>query len=188
MILLLAVLVGLLLGGIRALATGRRMSAPKLQHLWIVVLAFIPQFFAFQLSATSSRFPERWIPIALIGSQFLLLLFAALNIRQPGFLLLGFGLLLNLVVIVFNKGWMPISPETIARLAPDAPASYWEIGERLATSKDKIIALADTKLWFLSDRFTFPDWLPFRVAFSFGDILIASGAIAFFWSLGGSEK
>jgi hypothetical protein len=188
LILLLAVVAGLVAGGIRSLTTGHRMAAPKLRYLWIVALAFIPQFFAFQLSATSVRFPDRWIPIALIGTQLLLLIFAAANIRQPGFWLLGLGLLLNLVVIIFNGGWMPISPETVARLAPDAPVGYWEIGERLAASKDKILALADTRLWFLSDRYVLPNWSPFRVAFSVGDLLIAGGAISFLWSLGGSEK
>jgi hypothetical protein len=185
LILLLAIIVGLLAGLVRARAGGRRLAAPSLQLIWVVPLAFLPQFFAFLLPATRANFSDRWVPIALIGSQLLLLVFAAVNLRQPGILLLGFGLLLNLSVIIFNGGWMPISPDTVMRLAPNAPPDSWGIGQRLGITKDKVIPVSETQLWFLADRFVLPNWTHYHVAFSIGDVLIALGAIWFLWSLGG---
>lgn len=74
------------------------------------------------------------------------------------------------------------------KLAPDAPPGAWEIGERMGTSKDKVISVSDIRLWQLSDRFLLPAWFPFQVAFSVGDVCIALGAFWFFWSLGGPAK
>lgn len=188
MILLLAIVVGLLAGFIRAWSGGRSITVPKLKWLWLVPLAFLPQYFAFQLPATRMSFPDRWIPFALIGSLLLLGLFVALNLRHPGFWLLGTGLLLNLTVISLNGGWMPISPETITRLAPYAPPGAWEIGKQLTVTKDMVLPQPETRLWFLSDLFITPSWFPTQVAFSIGDVVIALGAIWFLWSLGGPPE
>ena len=185
MILLLAIIVGLLAGLVRAWASGRRLAAPDLKLIWVVPLAFLPQFFAFLLPSTRANFPDQWIPIALIGSQFLLVIFAAVNLRQPGVWLLGLGLMLNFSVIISNGGWMPISPETVMRLAPDAPSNSWAVGERLGVTKDKVLLAPETQLWTLSDRFILPNWTQYHLVFSIGDVLIALGAIWFLWSLGG---
>ena len=188
MILLLAIIVGLVAGITRARINGHKLVAPTLQFVWIVPLAFIPQFIAFQIPATRVSFPDRWIPAALIGSQLLLLIFATVNFRQPGFWLLGAGLFLNLAVITFNGGWMPISPETVKRLAPNAPSGAWEVGRRLGVSKDKVLQSSSTQLWLLSDRLILSGWFHYNAAFSIGDVLIAIGAIWFLWSLGGPNN
>jgi hypothetical protein len=185
LILLLAIIIGVLAGLVRAWANGRRLAVPSLQLIWIIPLAFLPQLFAFQLPITRANFPDHWIPIAQIGSQLLLLVFATVNLRQPGIWLLGLGLLLNLSVITLNGGWMPISPDTVMRLAPNAPPDTWGIGKRLGVTKDKVLPVSETQLWLLSDRFVLPNWMHYHVAFSIGDVLIAVGAIWFFWSLGG---
>lgn len=125
--------------------------------------------------------------MVLVGSQVLLLLFAVFNYRQPGFKLLCLGLSLNLIVIGMNGGWMPISPQVIKRLVPGLPIDTWQVGERFGTSKDKILSLDDTYLWWLSDWLVLPHWIPYPVAFSIGDVILSVGAFFFLWSLGGED-
>lgn len=83
---------------------------------------------------------------------------------------------------------MPISPGIVRRILPDLPSDFPLVGRRLGLSKDWIYADHDIRLPWLSDRFTLPDWIPYRVAFSFGDILIALGAMWLLWSLSDPEN
>ena len=149
--------------------------------MWLVPVAFIPQFLVFGLPSLQ-QLPDALVAGILVSSQFLLLVFACANCRHPGFPILLLGLALNLAVILLNGGYMPISPEILARVVPGAEPDTWQTGERLGMSKDILLPYSSMKLGWLSDRFLFPDWVSYRVAFSFGDILIAAGAFWFFRS------
>lgn len=186
MILLTAVVAGIVAALARAYWGNRQLQPLSLRYEWLVVAAFIPQLIAFQLPLTRAKFPDDGARIALVGSQALLIVFAWLNRKAKGFWALGIGLILNFAVIVLNGGLMPISPETVERLARGAGS--WEVGERLGHTKDLILPVAQTYLSWLSDRFTLPDWIPYRVAFSVGDIIIGFGAFWLLWSLGGSQR
>lgn len=122
----------------------------------------------------------------LSGSLFLLLVFAWVNVRQPGFWLLGMGALFNTLVIVLNDGFMPVSPETVQRLAPEVPKDALILGQRLGTSKDILLHREQTHFWWFSDLLVLPDWVPWQSAISVGDVVITVGAFWFFWSLGSS--
>jgi hypothetical protein len=184
LILLLAVVAGLIAGLARAAYHRTSLQIPDLRFWWVAVLAVTPQLLAFHLPFTRDHFPFEMIRIALVSSQLLLMIFAILNLDRHGFWALGLGLLLNLVVIGSNGGLMPISPETVKKLAPNTPGNSWQIGERLGTTKDIVLPSEKMNLGWLSDRFLFPDWLPYHVAFSLGDIFVAIGAFWFLWSLG----
>lgn len=89
---------------------------------------------------------------------------------------------------------MPISPETVMRLAPNAPPGSWSIGARLGANKDLVLPEARTTLAFLSDRFILPNWFlrgsggNAVAAFSIGDVIISLGAFWVLWSFGRPEK
>jgi hypothetical protein len=185
MILLFAVLIGLMASLIRSRVGKRTYKPLSLKGIWLVFLAFIPQFFAFNLPATRSVIPDSWIPAILISSQLLLLIFVWVNRTHSGFLLLGAGLLLNFLVISLNGGMMPISPQTASQLIEPGTTVNLQIGQRVGIGKDVLLEPADTKLAFLSDCFTLPKWIPYRLAYSFGDILISIGAFWLLWQLGG---
>ncbi len=188
MVLLLAVAAGLIAGLARAWIKKRKYLPPKLELSWFVLLAVVPQLFAFRFTSTSKLIPDSLASVILIGSQILLLIFVWANRSKSGFWALGLGLGMNLLVITLNRGWMPISPDTLRMLLPEVPADTWQIGARLGIGKDIILPVAETKLWWLSDRFLAPAWFPWRVAFSLGDIFISLGAFLLLWVSGDTKR
>lgn len=189
MVLAAAVVLGLIAGFARAWIGKRPYRVISLRFPGLVLFAFIPQWIAFYQSRMGYEvLPDEWGPVILVSSQLMLLLFAWFNRKQPGFWMLGAGLFLNLLVIALNGGLMPISPETVRKIYPDAPAGSWQIGRRLGNGKDIVLPVSDTRLWFLSDRMLLPEWLQYRVAFSLGDVLIAIGAFWLLWTLGGPHE
>jgi hypothetical protein len=184
LILLLAVVVGLLAGWLRARSAGRRLAMPDLSALWLVLMAYAAQWPVFYWEGTRRLVSDAIAAVVLVGSQGLLLLFAWRNRRQPGFVWLGVGLLLNLLVIILNGGLMPISPETVTQLSSAAVSRSYPPGSRLGGTKDRVLLPADIRLPWLADRFVTPAWPLPPAAFSLGDLLIAIGAFWFFWQAG----
>jgi len=181
MVLLTAVLAGILVGWAYARWEGRTWRPPVFETTWLVVLGFLPQFFAFYFSPTRRLVPDWLASTSLVLSQVLLLAFALINRRLSGMLILMLGLGCNLLVILANGGFMPLPVETATRYISPTLLNRLEFGERIgAGSKD--ILLPETRIVFpwLSDRFTPPAFVPSRFAFSLGDIFIAVGA---FWLL-----
>lgn len=188
MILNVAIIIGLAATFVRARLYHRTLTFAKLRWDWLVFAMVIPQVLVFQIPAIGRWVPESVIPTLQIGTMLGLLVFAVINLTAPGFWALGIGLLSNLTVIALNGGWMPISPETLHRLVPDAAMDTWVIGTRLGFSKDLIMASSTTNLAWLSDCLTLPQGFPYKVAFSIGDVFISVGAFLLLWSLSRKEK
>ena len=178
MVLLVAILIGLPAGLLLALLQKRPWAFPPLSTVWLVVLAFLPQFVAFYLPFTRTHISDGWVATGLLGSQILLLVFCWLNRRISGTWILAVGLVLNLLVIAANGGFMPISPQIASRLVPQEVVQAIPLGSRFGHGKDILLLPADTHLVWLSDRFLPPKGFPYQVAFSLGDTIIAAGA---FW-------
>jgi hypothetical protein len=179
-ILLTAVIAGLLAGILRARWNHDKWQPPALQHTWLVLMAFLPQLFAFYLPFTRSHVSDNLASICLVSSQIGLLLFCWLNRRSPGIPLLAAGLILNLLAISANGGLMPLGIDTAARLLPAGVLQKLQVGSRFSTSKDILLPTAVVVFPWFADRFVSPAWFQYRFAFSLGDILVSMGA---FWLL-----
>jgi len=178
-ILLLALVAGLLVGLVLTRWRGNPYLAPELQHLWLVFVAFLPQFIVIYLPNTRSQWADWLVAGFLLVSQILLFGFALLNRRTPGMPILMFGVILNLIVMAANHGFMPISPQTASHLVSKNSLLDIPLGSRIGP-KDILLYPQDTRFEWLADRFLTPAWFPYKVAFSLGDVFISIGA---FWML-----
>jgi hypothetical protein len=185
LILLVAVVVGFMMGLGRAWVQGRRYVAPPLAGMWLLTVAFLPQLFAFYLPMTSRAVTDSMAAVALVTSQLLLFLFGWVNRAFRPFWLLLLGLSCNLLVIVSNGGLMPISPATLAQLAPPDRITAYTVGERFGRTKDRLLPASETRFALFADRLVLPAWTGLRIAYSLGDVLIAAGACWFLWAGGG---
>jgi hypothetical protein len=188
MILLLAIIFGLAAAFLRARLNHRKLRLQKLRWDWLVIVMVVPQILAFQISATARWIPESILPTIQIVTMVGLLFFTAANLKVPGFWALGIGLLSNFLVIAANGGWMPVAVGTLQQMYPAIDPSHWNFGSRLGLSKDLILPIETTNLAWLSDRFTLPQWVAYKVAFSPGDIFISIGIVLLLWSMGRREE
>ena len=175
MVLLFALGAGLLAGMALARWNGHLYQVPNLQYFWLVFIAFVPQVFVIYLP----NLPKGLVAGSLLASQTLLFGFAWLNRRIPGMPILICGVLLNLLVMAANGGFMPVSPQTANRLVSKERLVDFQFGSRIG-AKDILLLPQDTHFEWLADRFLTPAQFPSRAAFSLGDVFIAIGA---FWML-----
>jgi len=185
-VLLTAVLAGTLTGLGYARLKGSTWHPPVFRSAWLVLLGFLPQWIAFYLPYTRKLLPDQVAAASLVCSQLILLVFVIVNFRLPGMFLLAIGFACNLAVIGANGGFMPLTVDAASRLVDPSVFNRLTIGERISSaSKDVLLPESRIVLSWLADRFIPPTFVPYRFAFSFGDVLIAAGA---FWLLVGGNS
>jgi hypothetical protein len=104
-------------------------------------------------------------PAAYIASNIVVLVAVWRNLDIPGLALVLVGGAANLVAIVVNGGYMPVSPDAVAAMGRLPKEGY--SNSRLV---DGVV------LGPLTDIFAMPTWIPLANVFSIGDALIGMGA------------
>jgi hypothetical protein len=188
MILALAVILGLVasLARHRGHAVEQIASIP-LRSAWLALLALVLQYPLIRTPFGSVQQVGTQQALFLL-SHLLLLAFVWQNRRLAGIQIFGVGVICNFVVILANGGFMPISPETLVSINPGSTVDQWWSGYHYGFSKDIILHREATKLWILSDILVVPPPFPLRVAFSLGDLLVASGIVVLLQGPGASPK
>ena len=163
--LILAVIVGYLLKG-----RLKNLGYVKLSGVYCVILPFLLQSIM-NLLVRMGYFHESVITLVIdIVLYSFLLYFTILNRKNPFILIMGFGFLLNGIVIIINGGVMPVSYNSAIIIGLPKSANIRTIGlYRLIDS--------NTRLWFLGD--IFPINLGLKFIFSIGDAFISLGLITF---------
>lgn len=178
MILAAAVVVGLVgsLARYRSRALSRIASIP-LRSAWLVLLAVALQV---PLLRTPAGPPQglRIQQGLFLASYPLLLVFVWRNRRLGAVLIIGLGVVGNLLPIATNGGFMPISPQTLVTINPGSTVEQWPERIHYGFSKDIVLEQENTTLWPLSDILVVPPPFPWPTALSIGDLTIAVGIVA----------
>jgi len=177
----------LLLGLILALAVAllrggklNRLLSVKVRHSWIAPLAWGLQVVVIYFPRPRSGGLLELHTLLVLVSYLLLVLVVALNWRLPGLPLIGLGLALNLLVMVANGGFMPVTYEALQRAGMANLALGSAPGSRVMATKDIVLPRANTVLWALSDVFVIPPPGPVRTIFSVGDLCLVAGVFILF--------
>lgn len=161
MFILYAVLIGLVVG---VLAGGRMHGLAALRIRWsaAIVVGLLTQVVLFT-DAVAARVGDLG-PAVYVASTLLVLAAVARNWSIAGMPIVVAGAVMNLAAILANGGYMPAGQAALEALGKAEPVIY---------SNSSVVP--DPALWFLTDIFALPAWLPFANIFSPGDVVIAIG-------------
>ncbi len=178
MLLLWALPIGVLVGYLRGGRLGN-LARLQLRGAWLVLGAFVIQLLIFPLPGFEGPLIPWGTATLHLLSYALLAGFVWLNRREWGILLMGAGMLLNILVITANGGYMPTYPELLERAGRTRAAET--LLERGFYGNNVCIGCEGiaTRLTFLGDVFATPAWVPGANVFSVGDVLLALGLILF---------
>jgi hypothetical protein len=177
MILALAVVLGLIASLIRHRGrTTSQIASIHLHSAWLALVALALQIPLLRAPGGPAE-QVRIHQVLFLLSHLLLLAFVWRNRRLVGIQIVGLGVICNLLVILANGGFMPISPDTLVRINPGSTPDQWPADFHYGHSKDIIVLQENTKLRALSDILVLPPPFPWPTAFSLGDLLIAAGIV-----------
>jgi hypothetical protein len=152
-----------------------RLHFPKVEIRWgvLALFALAMQGIAIFIPLGLDDIPKR---LLFVLSYLLLILFIVMNLPRPGFIIIGVGVLLNVLPIVTNGGLMPVTAENLAKVDLSHRIEGKHEGDAIPYSKNVLKAREDINFYDLSDRLTWDNPVFFRL-FSIGDLVIAAGMV-----------
>lgn len=178
MLLLWSLPLGLAVGYLRG-GRLKNLTRLELRGAGLILAAFVIQLLIFPLPGLPGPLIPWGTAFLHLTSYALLAGFVVLNRREGGIVLLGMGMLLNVLVISANGGYMPTYPQLLEwaglRKAAQALAAEGFYGNNVCIGCEGI----STRLTFLGDVFATPDWVPGANVFSLGDLVLALGLVYF---------
>jgi Family of unknown function (DUF5317) len=150
-----------------------KLADVSVRLAWTLLLALALQV----LAINAPGVPQGMRPWIQLASYPVAAVFVVANRRLPGMVLIGVGVLLNVIAISANGGVMPASA-----------AALDQAGLPRRTSSYANSALVEhPRVAFLGDVFAIPEPLPLHNVFSVGDVAIAIGAAIAIHGLSGSH-
>jgi uncharacterized protein DUF5317 len=158
---LYAVVAGLLIGFATGGSAGR-LGDLRIAWAPLIVLGLAVQVVLFSTPAGDALGPAA--PAIYVLSNALVLVAVARNLAIPGLAVVLLGGISNLVAIVVNGGYMPVSHDALVAIGREARGGYSN-----NVQSDQVVLAP------LTDRFAMPGWVPMANIFSVGDVLIGVG-------------
>jgi hypothetical protein len=157
-----------------------RLGEVKFKFWWLVLVLALVQSLAIRHLYSTSRL-SWWHPRPLIMIFSYAILWAVVlwNLYLPGMWLVLSGVTLNLVVIAANGGYMPITPDALARIGAGDLAYGMLSGSVVRGSKDVLLRSFEAHFWWLGDILVIPEPFPRPTAMSMGDLVLAVGVFLF---------
>jgi len=162
MFILYAVLAGLLVGLVSG-GSVERLGRLRIRWAPLIAIGMIAQLALFSTPVGDALGDAA--PWLYVLTNALVLVAVARNLDVPGLALVLVGGLSNVVAIVANGGYMPVSAGALAAMGRPEGSGY---------SNSRL--MADVRLAPLTDLFAMPTWMPAANVFSVGDVLIGVGA------------
>ncbi len=170
------IVIGLIVGFIRGgwLKSLSGLSKIKLIAGWIFPLLLILQLVVYRLQ-DKYEVIHRYSGYIYIAVYVCGIVFLYLNRKQPGFKWILAGVLMNFLVMAFNGGKMPVSPEAINAIDP----SYLETVKNGDLGTKHILLLSSARLPFLGDIIPITKPYPLPQVASLGDLVMSMGAFIY---------
>ena len=161
MFILYAVIAGLVIGLLTG-GSAARLGDLRVRWAPLIALGMAGQVLLFSSPLGDAIGPAA--PVVYIASNVAVLVAVWRNLAIPGLPLVLIGGAANLVAIVANRGFMPVSPDALVAIGRAPHDGY---------SNSRLVD--DVILGPLTDLFAMPSWVPMANIFSIGDVLIGVG-------------
>jgi hypothetical protein len=157
-----------------------RLGEVKFKLWWLVpVIALVQSLTIRHLDSTSRLSWWHARPLLMVVSYAILWAVVLWNLHLPGMWLVLSGVTLNLVAIAANGGYMPITPDALARIGAGDSAYEMLSGSVVRGSKDVLLRSFEAHFWWLGDVLVIPKPFPRPTAMSMGDLVLAVGVFLF---------
>jgi hypothetical protein len=178
------ILAALLGGGLARLRGGRLSNLTNLAIRWsaLPLLALVLQTYVLFGPDKDEARAFSAPALLLLVSYGLLVATVFANWRLPGMVWLGLGAALNILVILVNGGWMPVTARLLWTAGYIDTPSTIVPGQRVLWSKDVVRHHSEIRLAWLADRFVIPEAGVLSAVYSVGDILVMFGLFCLVYS------
>lgn len=174
---LFILLAGALLTGLARRGKVSNLAKIHLMHPWLIFLSILLEISLIMLSRYNVALAWSFVFMFISIQYIFLLAFIWVNRHLPYSRLIWLGSFLNCLVILLNKGTMPLAPAYLN--LNRAKLSY----DFLVNGNLPLYHIIDenTVLWFLGDIIRIP--YPFSAFMSIGDIILYAGVFLMLQSL-----
>lgn len=163
----------------------KNIENKNIKFYWLILLGFVIQIAIFNEKFAQSEL-NYLTPVLYILSLIVLLIFLLTNFKEyNGIKVTTAGFILNIIVILANKGYMP---QSIKQLALSGQMEKIKLLTKYGHFYNATVMTNKTRLNLLGDRILLSLFGKIRTVYSIGDIIIMVGIAIFVFELFAPDK